>query len=179
MTNGVCLPYYDGILRHLALNWIISIRNDTSRGQERCRIFDRQNGERGMWGTARFSRRQRGLSVCREMICVKTLHLRLNRVLLLVVGLWPYERSKFVELQLILLYAILISFIIFQVHSYLAYFNNVWLLCNQQDTVECYLQRHSARTHLDMCIWYQNSHYIKIIHLLLLYYYIITVCLCV
>ncbi|XP_014478960.1 PREDICTED: uncharacterized protein LOC106746676 [Dinoponera quadriceps] len=50
-----------------------------------------------------------------DMICVKSLQLEFNRVLLLAVGLWPYERSKFVRVQLILLYSILITSIIFQI----------------------------------------------------------------
>ncbi|XP_071560219.1 uncharacterized protein [Temnothorax nylanderi] len=49
-----------------------------------------------------------------EMICIDCLHIRLNRLLLLVVGLWPYQQSKFVRLQLILLFGILATFIIFQ-----------------------------------------------------------------
>ncbi|XP_071637592.1 uncharacterized protein [Temnothorax longispinosus] len=49
-----------------------------------------------------------------EMIRIDCLHIRLNRLLLLVVGLWPYQQSKFVRLQLILLFGILATFIIFQ-----------------------------------------------------------------
>ncbi|XP_032687817.1 uncharacterized protein LOC116851985 [Odontomachus brunneus] len=43
------------------------------------------------------------------MICVKSLQLELNRILLLSVGLWPYEQSIFVRLQLIFFYGILLT----------------------------------------------------------------------
>ncbi|XP_032680474.1 uncharacterized protein LOC116848468 [Odontomachus brunneus] len=49
-----------------------------------------------------------------EMISVETEHFSINRTLLLVLGLWPYERSTLVRLQTIILFAILMSFIIFQ-----------------------------------------------------------------
>ncbi|CAL1677163.1 unnamed protein product [Lasius platythorax] len=48
------------------------------------------------------------------MICIDCLHISLNRILLLAVGLWPYQQSKLVRLQLILFFTILITFIIFQ-----------------------------------------------------------------
>lgn len=51
------------------------------------------------------------------MICVTTRHFRYNRILLLMVGLWPYQQSKVVQFQLVLFFGILISFIISQVHS--------------------------------------------------------------
>ncbi|XP_050460192.1 uncharacterized protein LOC126856057 [Cataglyphis hispanica] len=38
----------------------------------------------------------------------------INRILLLIIGLWPYQRTPLVELQLILLYGILMTFILFQ-----------------------------------------------------------------
>lgn len=53
-----------------------------------------------------------------KMICVKE-YLSLNRILLLAIGLWPYKQSKFVQLQLILCYSILASFIVFQVCQYI------------------------------------------------------------
>ncbi|XP_032687815.1 uncharacterized protein LOC116851984 [Odontomachus brunneus] len=43
------------------------------------------------------------------MICVKSLQLELNRVLLLSVGLWPFEQSIFVRLQFIFFYSILLT----------------------------------------------------------------------
>ncbi|XP_019697073.1 uncharacterized protein LOC109503869 [Harpegnathos saltator] len=53
------------------------------------------------------------------MICVKSLQLDLNRVLLLAVGLWPYEQSIFVRLQLILFYGILITSFVAQLATFL------------------------------------------------------------
>ncbi|XP_024879956.1 uncharacterized protein LOC112459841, partial [Temnothorax curvispinosus] len=48
------------------------------------------------------------------MICLETRHFNVNRILLLAVGLWPYQRSRVVELQSILFLGILITFIMFQ-----------------------------------------------------------------
>ncbi|KAL6425014.1 hypothetical protein ACFW04_009372 [Cataglyphis niger] len=48
------------------------------------------------------------------MICIETQHFNLNRTLLLAIGLWPYQKSKFAQLQTILCFGILTSFIIFQ-----------------------------------------------------------------
>ncbi|XP_029666071.1 odorant receptor 49b-like [Formica exsecta] len=48
------------------------------------------------------------------MICIETQHFHLNRILLLAIGLWPYQISKFVRLQIILFSGILTSFVIFQ-----------------------------------------------------------------
>lgn len=51
----------------------------------------------------------------KKMIYIDSLHISLNRFLLLAVGLWPYQQSKLVRIQLILLIAILTSFNLFQV----------------------------------------------------------------
>ncbi|XP_029666070.1 odorant receptor 4-like [Formica exsecta] len=48
------------------------------------------------------------------MICLETQHFNLNRTLLLAIGLWPYQKSKLVRLQIILFFGILISFVIVQ-----------------------------------------------------------------
>jgi len=50
-----------------------------------------------------------------KMISLETQHFNINRILLLIIGLWPYQRSPLIELQLILLLGTLISFIVFQV----------------------------------------------------------------
>jgi len=47
--------------------------------------------------------------------CINSSHININRFLLLVVGLWPYQQSKLVRLQLILFVGIVTSFIAFQV----------------------------------------------------------------
>ncbi|XP_071560361.1 uncharacterized protein [Temnothorax nylanderi] len=48
------------------------------------------------------------------MICIDSLHISLNRFLLLTVGLWPYQRSKLVQLQFTLLFSVLATFILGQ-----------------------------------------------------------------
>ncbi|KAL6260656.1 hypothetical protein P5V15_008175 [Pogonomyrmex californicus] len=48
------------------------------------------------------------------MICIDSLHVSLNRFLLLIFGLWPYQQSVLVRLQLTILFSILTTFIIFQ-----------------------------------------------------------------
>ncbi|KAL6416848.1 hypothetical protein ACFW04_013121 [Cataglyphis niger] len=48
------------------------------------------------------------------MICVETQHFPLNRILLLAIGLWPYQRSKLNQLQATLCFGILSSFVVFQ-----------------------------------------------------------------
>ncbi|XP_070160490.1 odorant receptor 43a-like [Polyergus mexicanus] len=48
------------------------------------------------------------------MICIKTRHFSLHRILLLAIGLWPCQRSRLAQFQLILFLGILISFIICQ-----------------------------------------------------------------
>ncbi|XP_071637111.1 uncharacterized protein [Temnothorax longispinosus] len=63
--------------------------------------------------------RQRYFCVHEEMICLEAQHFRVNRILLLGVGLWPYQRSPIVKLQFILLLGVLISFIIFQFTTFL------------------------------------------------------------
>ncbi|XP_039311497.1 uncharacterized protein LOC105198337 isoform X1 [Solenopsis invicta] len=50
----------------------------------------------------------------KEMICVDSLHVGLNRFLLLTIGLWPYQQSKLVRLQVILCIGILTSFVLVQ-----------------------------------------------------------------
>ncbi|XP_070523053.1 uncharacterized protein [Cardiocondyla obscurior] len=45
-------------------------------------------------------------------------YFRLNRVLLLTVGLWPYQQSSVTKLQYILICAILVAFIIFQMTTF-------------------------------------------------------------
>ncbi|KAL6418174.1 hypothetical protein ACFW04_012299 [Cataglyphis niger] len=53
------------------------------------------------------------------MICIVTQYFNFNRILLLIVGLWPYQRTKLVLFQIILFFAILISFIIFQFTAFI------------------------------------------------------------
>ncbi|XP_026828943.1 odorant receptor 4-like isoform X2 [Ooceraea biroi] len=62
------------------------------------------------------------------MICIETQHFNINRILMLAVGLWPYQRSKFVEFHVFICYSILVSFIIFQVKSLLEQLQHI---CNE------------------------------------------------
>jgi len=48
---------------------------------------------------------------------MKDRYFKLNRILLLAVGLWPYQKSKLVQFQFICFFGILITSIIFQVMS--------------------------------------------------------------
>ncbi|XP_070523048.1 odorant receptor Or2-like [Cardiocondyla obscurior] len=63
------------------------------------------------------------------MNCLDT-HFRLNRFLLLAIGLWPLKRSKFAQVQFIILFSILITFIIFQFTSLLTSRCTVDLIVN-------------------------------------------------
>ncbi|XP_029659974.1 uncharacterized protein LOC115233599, partial [Formica exsecta] len=53
------------------------------------------------------------------MITLETQHFNINRILLLIIGLWPYQRSPLVEFQLIILYGTLMTFIVFQLTSFI------------------------------------------------------------
>ncbi|XP_050460194.1 uncharacterized protein LOC126856059 [Cataglyphis hispanica] len=53
------------------------------------------------------------------MICIVTQYFNFNRILLLLVGLWPYQRTKLVCFQIILFFIILTSFIIFQFTAFI------------------------------------------------------------
>lgn len=64
---------------------------------------------------------QRCLSACTNIISMKTFDIRyssLNRILLILIGLWPYQRSKLTRLQSSLFLGNLMTYIIFKVHVY-------------------------------------------------------------
>ncbi|XP_019697061.1 uncharacterized protein LOC105183321 [Harpegnathos saltator] len=73
------------------------------------------------------------------MICVESLHINLNRLLLLAVGLWPYEQTKIVQLQLILLFSILTTFILSQLTSIVTSEYTSDLLINVSSTTLFYI----------------------------------------
>ncbi|XP_071629412.1 uncharacterized protein [Temnothorax longispinosus] len=54
-----------------------------------------------------------------EMIRINSLHIGLNRYLLLTFGLWPYQQSKLVQFQLVLFLSVLATFILFQLTTFL------------------------------------------------------------
>lgn len=60
----------------------------------------------------------RRVSFLAEMINVKNQHFIFNRILLLSLGLWPYERSKFVQLHLLLCSGVLVSSVACQVRPF-------------------------------------------------------------
>ncbi|XP_025160156.1 uncharacterized protein LOC109503862 isoform X2 [Harpegnathos saltator] len=67
-----------------------------------------------------FFRGQTHPDVCKDMTCFDLhQHFAINRILLLLVGLWPYQQSNIVHLQKILFSSILSSFILFQLTSFL------------------------------------------------------------
>ncbi|XP_011860650.1 PREDICTED: uncharacterized protein LOC105557878 isoform X2 [Vollenhovia emeryi] len=53
------------------------------------------------------------------MICVEEQYFNLNKILLLAVGLWPYQRTNFVRFQLIFFLGILITAVLFQLSVFL------------------------------------------------------------
>ncbi|KAL6424998.1 hypothetical protein ACFW04_009364 [Cataglyphis niger] len=53
------------------------------------------------------------------MICIVEEHFKLNRFLLLAVGLWPYQQSLLIRFQQVLLIGILTSFAVFQLTVFL------------------------------------------------------------
>ncbi|XP_019700321.2 uncharacterized protein LOC105190446 isoform X2 [Harpegnathos saltator] len=69
---------------------------------------------------------QTRLDAPREMISFETEYLSMNRILLLMIGMWPYQQSKVVQLQIILFYGIFISMIIFQVKYFLEEFQYIY-----------------------------------------------------
>lgn len=50
-----------------------------------------------------------------EMIRLES-HFNINRILLIILGLWPYKQSLFTRLQLILFFNTLTTYVLFQVY---------------------------------------------------------------
>ena len=65
-----------------------------------------------------FSLHSNTLSLEEKMIYIET-HNNLNKILLLAVGLWPYQQSRFTQFQFIFFYTILLADIIFQVQNHI------------------------------------------------------------
>ncbi|XP_067208924.1 uncharacterized protein [Linepithema humile] len=63
--------------------------------------------------------RQTCFSARRVMINIKDRYFSLNRTLLLMIGLWPYERSLLTRLQLICIFSTLATGIIFQLTTFM------------------------------------------------------------
>ncbi|XP_050460095.1 odorant receptor 4-like [Cataglyphis hispanica] len=89
------------------------------------------------------------------MICVETQHFNLNRILLLAIGLWPYEKSKFRKLQATLCFGILTSFVIFQLTALII-----------ANCTADYVKIFSSATFFNICIlnynmFWINGHHVK------------------
>ncbi|XP_067216081.1 uncharacterized protein [Linepithema humile] len=82
--------------------------------------------------------RQMYLDVYREMISIKSSHVSLQD-LLLIVGLWPFQQSKFVQLQLIIFFSILITFIVFQLTTFVSLKYTADLVINVLSSVLFYI----------------------------------------
>ncbi|KAL6419414.1 hypothetical protein ACFW04_011420 [Cataglyphis niger] len=54
------------------------------------------------------------------MICLETQYFNMNRILLLAVGLWPYQQSNLTRLQFIFFFTILTTNVIFQCTSFIS-----------------------------------------------------------
>ncbi|XP_028048238.1 uncharacterized protein LOC114254955 isoform X2 [Monomorium pharaonis] len=53
------------------------------------------------------------------MINIVDKYFSFNRTLLLIIGLWPYEKSKLAQVQIICIFSILITGIVFQLTTIL------------------------------------------------------------
>ncbi|XP_071637929.1 uncharacterized protein [Temnothorax longispinosus] len=73
------------------------------------------------------------------MICIDSLHISLNRFLLLTVGLWPYQQSKLVQLQFTLLFSVLATYILGQFATFLTSQCTPDLIINVLATALCYI----------------------------------------
>ncbi|KAL0101193.1 hypothetical protein PUN28_018795 [Cardiocondyla obscurior] len=54
------------------------------------------------------------------MICIVTQHFNLNRICLMLIGLWPYECSKLVRFQTFFCFTILISSVVYQLAVFIS-----------------------------------------------------------
>ncbi|KAF3054243.1 Odorant receptor 366 [Nylanderia fulva] len=88
-------------------------------------------------------------------------HFSTNRILLLLIGVWPYERSFLIEFQFILLYSIITTFIVFQfylLHSFyyfLIKYNSFWINAD--------VLRSTMKQFLDICNEIKDENEITII----------------
>lgn len=60
------------------------------------------------------------MQLCRrslyEMHAIEERYYKINRVVLKMLGLWPYQQSYFTQIHKVLYASILLTFILFQVH---------------------------------------------------------------
>ncbi|KAL0101198.1 hypothetical protein PUN28_018795 [Cardiocondyla obscurior] len=86
------------------------------------------------------------------MICIVTQHFNLNRICLMLIGLWPYECSKLVRFQTFFCFTILISSVVYQFTVF------VFTKC----TVDTAIKVLSAALYVAMCTIQYNSFRINI-----------------
>ncbi|XP_039311500.1 uncharacterized protein LOC105198338 isoform X2 [Solenopsis invicta] len=105
----------------------------------------------------------------KEMICADSLNVGLNRFLLLTIGLWPYQQSKIVRLQVILCIGILASFILVQLTVFVTLKCTLDLLINVLSSALCYTIfaikyiSFSINTDIDICNELTDENEINII----------------
>ncbi|XP_025991834.1 uncharacterized protein LOC113004044 isoform X2 [Solenopsis invicta] len=105
----------------------------------------------------------------KEMICADSLHVGLNRFLLLTIGLWPYQQSKLVRLQVILCIGILASFILVQLTVFVTLKYTLDLLINVLSSALLYTMfaikyiSFSINTDIDICNELTDENEINII----------------
>lgn len=58
------------------------------------------------------------LAIRKMKTSLKKRYFNINRILLLIVGIWPYQQSTLVKLQKECVFGVLISFIAFQVQQH-------------------------------------------------------------
>jgi len=62
--------------------------------------------------------KQMHLNAPKMKISFEERYFKFNRIILLAIGLWPYQQSKFARLQIVFSFGIMISNIAFQVYQY-------------------------------------------------------------
>ncbi|KAL0109496.1 hypothetical protein PUN28_014513 [Cardiocondyla obscurior] len=51
------------------------------------------------------------------MVSIISRYFKFNRYIMLAIGIWPYQNSKFSQVQVITIFSIILSYIIFQIRS--------------------------------------------------------------
>ncbi|XP_019700304.1 uncharacterized protein LOC105190445 isoform X2 [Harpegnathos saltator] len=86
------------------------------------------------------------------MVCFEIEYWNINRILLLIIGMWPYQQSKLVQFQIILCYGILISIIVVQLSAFLT----------TECTVNFFIKNLSAVLYFCLYVIFYNSFWVNI-----------------
>jgi len=97
----------------LHLHYIRQFYCNLCQRNKNCKILDFSQKRVRCFSLFRSYTRYRFL--VEMMICTVTQHFSLNRIILLSIGLWPYQHSKLNQLHIILCFGILISSVLYQV----------------------------------------------------------------